>query len=427
MPIRGGRRGRGKKLASAAREGMKIMARTSTVLSTIAASLVALWPMQTLAQEGPYDPLGLRFGGFDLHASANVSVETTDNLYAQNANQTSDTITTAGVGATLSSHWSRHSLSANVGATSYTLADHSESNTEALTAGVRGRLDVYSTTEVGGGLAWTDSYEPRTNSDSPSSGSDTLDPIEYSVATADIYAQHTFNRVRVSVRAGQTKYDYDDVHDDMLGTIDQDDRDFTEKTYGGRVEYGVSPRIYALVDVSANKRDYDTAVGRDSDGETILGGVRLQFTDLLTGEASIGQTSQDYDSGASIDGTAYSANLTWYPTPIMNVQFNASRDVQESGAYQGGYINSTYGVRVNHAPRRYLNISAGVSAGERDYEGALDRQDEYLNADISGVYTVNRRVRLRAGYVFDRNRSSGSNPGNEFDSNRFFIGVGLQL
>lgn len=417
---------------------------TQKSLAATAAALIVLMPMQAMAQDmraqetsaydrqanvsvrdrprPEYDPLGLRFGGFDAHGSTDLSVESTDNVLATETASESDMLLGVGVNGRLASHWSRHSLTLQAGADRAMHQDFPKNDSTDYYLRADGRLDIYRSTEIGGGVGMAEDHEQRTEPDAPNGA---LKPVEYQRNDIHAYARHAFSRVRVTGRVAVTDLDYEDVAANGGGTLDQDYRDHKEKVASGRLEVALTPRIALLAEGSANTREYDDGV-LDSDGRTYAVGVNFDITDLMRGEIIVGQFDQDYDSAAigNVEGTLYAGRLEWFPSQITTVNVNLARSVEESSLGAASYVQTQLGARVDHELRRNVILSAGVRQDDRDYEGVA-REDKYLSADVGATYLLNRRLRLRGGYAFDRNESNA--PGEDFEVNRLFVGLSLHL
>jgi len=398
--------------------------------SLLAATLIVIAPVHAVAQEPDdsvsvrdrprpeYDPLGMRFGGFDLNASIDFGVASTDNLFATETGEQDDIVYTVNPNVRLASHWSRHGLEAAAGATFTSHDDFSSEDTETGYVTVAGRVDVGSSTQLGARLAFADEVEPRTDPDALTLSA----PVEYTRSETAISARHTFNRWRVSGTLAQVEYDYDDA-----GAIDQDFRDYDETSIAGRVEAELTPRVAAVFEARSDERDYDNAPALSSEGQTFLAGVAINLTDLMVGEVTVGQFTRDYDSGVDVDGFAVAANLEWYITRLTTINFDAARSGEDTGATAGfPYVESQYGVRVDHELLRNVILSAGIRAGQRDYE-VLDREDEFTSAEIGAEYLVNRRVALRGAYRYDEVRSDGVNRYRDYDVNVLSLELSLRL
>lgn len=401
--------------------------RAYRLVSLFAATLVAIAPTHALAQTPPnenvsvrdrprpeYDPLGLRFGGFDLNASLDLAVSSTDNLYADDANEEDDIYFDVSPYARLASHWSRHAVGVETGAN---FRRHDEFDTEdADTYFVRGygRLDIGGDTHLTGSAGFAHEVEARTDPDSPA----TPEPVEYDRTDAALTLQHTFNRFRVTGTVARSEYDYDQ----------QDFRDNDVSLLRGRVEAEVTPRLGLLLQAETDERDYDNSPLLSSEGQTYLVGATINLTDLMRGEVAVGQFERDYDSGATVDGTAVSANLEWYVTRLTTLSFNARRNSEDviGGNVLEPYVETRFGGRVDHELRRNLIVTAGAQVGNREYE-TIDRDDDFATVDFGADYLVNRRVVLRGRFRHDEVDSTGLDAYRDFEANVVTLGVSLRL
>lgn len=409
--------------------------RVHPALSAFAASLLAFAPFQALAQETSqnvsvrdrprpeYDPLGLRFGGFDLNARLDLGVTATDNLFAAESGQEeSDVYYQVSPSARLSSHWSRHALALTAGYTHTFFTDNSDQSSDTGYVGADGRLDIGSRTQVNAGVHYARLVEPRTNPDALVGSR----PVEYTVGQASLSAQHTFNRFKVGAGVDTATYDYQTVPGPFP---DQNLRDHTENGVNGSVEAAISPRLGILLQARADHREYDKNPPLSSDGQTYLAGVALHLTDLIEGRVTVGQFNRDYDGPpkTSLSGLAVASNVDWYVTQLTTVHFNANRNAQEDGATANNpYVESTYGVRADHELLRNVILMAGVQAGTRDYQ-SIDRNDQFTSIEVGADYMLNRRVGLSARYRRDDVTSDGADRYRDYTVNAVYLGVSLHL
>lgn len=421
---------RGRLLTDAARAPLgenSVQARS--VLSVFAAWLIAMAPVHAMAQEREesvsvrerlrpeYDPHGLRFGGFTLHGSLDLGVTNTDNVFAEDTGEDEDTIFTAGLRGRLASNWSRHSLSFEAGATSANFDEFSSEDYDTSFAGVAGRLDIGSSSNVSAQARVSHDVESRRDPDAPPQGTPRA---EYDRTDVAISATHRFNRFRVGATAAQVEQEFDGA---------QSFRDFDETSFTGRVEAELTPRLGLLLQARTDERDYDNTPTLSSEGRTYLAGVTINFTDLMQGEIAIGQFERDYDDPAigSVDGVAASANLEWYITRLTTLSFSANRNAEQ---YVGAttavpFVESRFGARVDHELLRNLILSAGVQTGSREYDGLISRDDDFVYADLGMEWFVNRRLVVRG--AVEHTDVSSNVPTIEFDETSATLGVSLRL
>ncbi|HEX8901535.1 outer membrane beta-barrel protein [Vitreimonas sp.] len=406
------------------------LVRVNPALSLFAASLIAFAPVHALAQDQQasvsvrdrpreeYDPLGLRFGGFTLNATLDLSAASTDNVFAEETGADEDVIYAVAPSARVRSNWSRHAIQVEAGGRFESHEDFSSEDADTNFARFYGRLDVGARSTVALSASTAHEVESRTEPDAPTGG----DPVEYDRQDVALTAVHTFNRFKLTGGVAQRTFEFD-------GT--QNIRDNEETSIRARVDAELTPRIGLVLQAVADERDYDnhpTPAIVNSEGRTLLAGVSVNFTDLMRGEINVGQFEREYDAGNSVEGLAVAANLEWYPTGLTTVTVTGRRNTEDViGATESQPFTETeFGARVDHELLRNLILTAGAQIGRRDYE-SIDREDEVLSADVGADYLINRRVALRARYVFDDVQSSGIDRYRDFEANAFTLGLSFRL
>jgi hypothetical protein len=417
------------------------------VLSLFAASLMALTPVNALAQtttqpqtttttttaqedvvrqqpvavrdrsRPEYDAPGGRLGGFNLSASLDFDVTSTDNLFAAPEGfELDDIIYELTPTARLESDWSRHALAVEGSYTSQTHEDFSNEDADSYYLRGSGRVDLGDSSSVHAAARAAHQVTPRTDPDSPLIGS----PVEYDRLDASIGAQHQFARVLVRADAAFSGYDYEGA---------QDFRDNEETAVRGRVEVDVSPRIDLLLQAVVDEREYENTPNLDSEGRTFLVGAKIDG-DLMSGEVSAGQFERDYadPSVGTFDGLAVSAALDWYITQLTTITLTGRQDADDQISANVGqpYVTTEFGARVDHELLRNLIVTASAAAGERDYE-SIDRNDDYAEVQLGVDFLLNPHAVVRFRYEHDESESSGALQGKDFEADAVTLGFSLRL
>jgi hypothetical protein len=368
-------------------------------------------------QRSDYDPLGMRLGGFMLHATLDLAVATTDNVFAEEVTPESDTFFIIAPSATLTSTWSRHALAFAAGLQNASYQEFSNEDANTGYASVSGRLDIGSRSSVRGSAGIVNAVASRNDPDAQTFG----DPVDVDSVLLSLGAEHRFTRFRVSGDVTHSETDYSG------GLVSQDFRDNEEIAFTGRVRFDFTPRLGGIFEVRADERDYTDPTTNDSDGVAYLAGIGINFTDVLQGEVLAGVFERDYANGDSNSGTAWSTNLTWYVTRLTNVDFSANRRGEDvSGNVSTPFTTERYAVRVDHELRRNIILGAGVNGGTLDYE-VIDRNDTFFGGFVGADYLVNRRVVLYGTYDYAQVESEGVDRYRDFEANAFRVGVRLRL
>ena len=417
-------------------------------LSLFAASLIALAPVSAMAQtqtqtqaqtdaaatapqevsrvqpvtvrdrpRPEYDAPGRRLGAFNLSASLDFDVTSTDNLFAApDGFEFDDTIYEVTPTARLESDWSRHMLAVEASYTSRTHEDFSNEDADTHYLRGSGRLDIGDSSAINAAARVAHQVTPRTDPDSPLVGA----PVEYDRVDATVGVQHRFARFLLRLDGTRSEYDYEGA---------QDFRDNEENTLRGRVEVDMWPRVGLLLTATADDRSYDNSPNLSSEGFAYLVGAKID-ADLVQGEVSIGHFQRDYDDPTvgTFEGLAISAAIDWLASQLTTVTLSARRNADDQISANVGqpYITTEFGARVDHELRRNVILTGGVLFGERDYE-SIDRNDEYTEISVGADWIVNPHAVVRFRYEHDETDSSGALPYRDYEVNDVSLGLSLRL
>ncbi len=412
--------------------GLGEILRINPFASLFAASLIILAPahaaaqtQQTQAREESvsvrdrdrpeYDAPGRRLGSFNLNASLDLAITSTDNLFAAPDGAPSD-VDDIYYGVTptvaLSSDWSRHAVAFDAGATFLSHEDFSNEDADTHYVRATGRFDIGENTAIRGSARSSHEVSPRTDPDSPFIG----DPVEYDRMDTGVGITQRFARFTASLDATNSDYDYDGV---------QSFRDNEESAIRGRIEAEISPRIGVLLSATVDERDYDNSPQFNSDGQAYMVGISLN-TDLMRGEIQVGQFERDYAGVAdTFDGVAVSGNVEWYITPLTTITLDARRDADDQiGAFSGEpYVTEEYGIRVDHELLRNVILTGSARFGNRDYE-TIARNDDYNEWELGADYMLNRNAAVRFRYQHDEVDSPAY---RDYEVNQATLGLTLRL
>jgi hypothetical protein len=198
-----------------------------------------------------------------------------------------------------------------------------------------------------------------------------------------------------------------------------------------RAAYRITEALSPFVEFGADTRRYDNgtdALGylRDSDGVTGKAGVTLTFSQLLTGEASVGYGERTYrDPRLAAAGTPLiDASLIWSVTPLTTITLKAQSELNDSIlAGASADINRAYTIDISHALTRALTLGLTGTYGTDDYVGVSGR-DVNESLGVKAEYHINRDVVLKASAAHQIYQSNQPNQGSVGDV--FLMGVRVQ-
>ncbi len=373
----------------------------------------------------PYAPIGVRFGSFLLFPELGVERVYEDNVFLSSTNPRGDWRYELSPSLEIQSDWSRHSL---VGTVSAIRSYHDEfdgENDKDFAAALTGRLDVRSTTNLVGSVSYTEEPEDRSSNDFPL---DAADRALTRTKAASLEANHTFNRVTVTLRGELESEDFDDATAEDGSLINNDDRDFTERRVTARIAYELQPGVAAFVEGSTNDRDFveaidDNGLLNGSSGYDVQAGLSFLLSGKLTGEASVGYAVQtpEEPSQIDVDGLIFNAGLEWQATALTAFRLDASSEVDETtDAGSAGSIIRTVAVSVEHRLRRNIVLGASVEYENEKFAGTDERDEEWLYA-VAAEYFLNPSAALT--FAYEHARDIGSAPDDGYTANEVRFGV----
>ena len=381
-----------------------------------------------------FDPQAVRVGSFSVLPYAEAGVQYETNVFATEEDEEADTVITIGVGGVANSDWRRHGLTF-FGNSSYNeyldLADNSALST---TIGTRARLDVQRGFTISPNISYSDIAEDRGNF---AGGQGLAEPVRSTRLQAGVNAAYATGRLRLSATASSGQADYDDVA--LLETtreLDQDFRDNTTTSAQVRATFAVNPNFAVFTQGSTSQTKYDETVlvdsierSRDREDVSVGAGADFELAALIRGDVGVGYFENDVEDEFynDSDGLSVDASLTWLPTEITNVIFDARRGVVDFGLVDAASaVQTSYGARIVHELRRNVVLGAGVTITEEEYDD-VDRTDEQTTLSANATYKLNPNIHFRGFARAVSRDASGpdANLGRSFDNQ--IVGVSIRL
>jgi hypothetical protein len=376
-----------------------------------------------------YDAPPLHAGAFLINANLNIAALYNDNIYAQK-NKTSDGILELTPQIDVQTNWSSNALNAGVLVDNKNYLDNDTENVTNYQGYVGGRLDVTRTfslsAQANGGRFSENRY-------APSDVGNNAKPIRYDRNGGFINANYRFNRIMLDGTVDVTKYDYSDAFTVAGPTtpstiIDEDFRDATVTTVGGRASYAISPDVAGFVQLRHADASYrDKSQGRDTTRNFYQVGANFELAAPFRGDIAVGYLQSKRDSGGEFNGPAINGRLQWFPTEITTVSFTAERTVFDPGLLNSSTaFDTSVGVRVDHELRRNIILFGDLKYEQQDFQD-LDRKDDITMFSTGVGYKLNRRARLEFAYSLRDQSTKGVSiyPGPDFTQN--IVSVALRL
>jgi hypothetical protein len=371
----------------------------------------------------PYEPVGVRVGGFLLRPSIEVGYGVDSNPNRTPGGPRSN-FTQVLPELQVKSQWARHELGATLRGSYYAYDTLSSANRPSADAKLFGRYDVTRDLRIEGEgrfLLGTD------NPGSPNLQAGLARLPIYTTWGATAGVAQRFNRLDLSVKGSFDRTTYQDSELEDGTRVSNQERNYNQHRVQGRASYEFGPGLKPFVEIDADKRVHDSdASGRDSQGLTPKAGVTFELLRYLTGEVSAGYTMRDYVSPAlePLQGFVVDASLVWVATGLTTMTFTANSRADESVLLGvSGALRREVGLQVDHAFRRWLIGTVKVGYGQDDYVG-LDRLDQRTSLGAMITYKFSRELWLKGEYRHEWLRSNVT--GVDYDASIFLIGLKLQ-
>ena len=198
-----------------------------------------------------------------------------------------------------------------------------------------------------------------------------------------------FSRVSLGLRGGVDRTVFEDARLTDGTILDQSDRDRTQYEARLRAGYEVKPGWTPFIEGIADTRRYDRGLDdsgfrRSSDGLGARAGSTFEITPILTGEASAGLVTRDYEDVrlGELRGPIAEGALIWAPTPLTTVRLRGGSEIGETSvAEANGVLFSRATLEVQHDLRRNLSLIGAVTVSEADYSGVRLREEGLRRLD----------------------------------------------
>ena len=375
----------------------------------------------------PYEPVGVRVGGFVLRPSIEVSRGTDSNPNRTTGGPRSQ-FTLLSPELLAKSEWARHELGATLRGSYISYDALSSANRPTADTKVFGRIDATRDLRFdfdGRFLLGTD------NPGSPNLQAGLAKLPIYTVWGGTAGVAQRFNRLDLSVKGSVDRTTFQDS-ELVDGTTDSNrDRNYYQYRVQARASYEFTPGFKPFVEIDADRRVYDgscecDAVQRDSHAFTPKAGATFEFARHLTGEVSAGYTTRDYINPdlTTLRGWVIDSSLVWVATGLTTATLTANSRADETVlAGVSGTLRRDFGLQIDHAFRRWLIGTVKVGYGLDDYVGS-DRLDKRTSLAAILTYKFNRELWLKGEFRQEWMRSTVT--GVDYDASIFLVGLRVQ-
>lgn len=366
------------------------------------------------------DGEGVRLGTMVLRPS--ISEKLVHERTSSGGEKENRTFSETGLKGTLTTDWSRHELT--IGAEGYWQKNLSGDGATDPRANINAdlRLDLADDTvaHIKGGYAFS-----REDSDDPNAISGASVQSGIHQYNGGLSVEHDFGRLRGTIAADITRFQYSDAELSDGTTLSLSDRDRLTGELRGRIGYEISPALTPFVEVAIGKVTYDekqdtSGYARSADTYAARGGIAADFGDKLKGELGIGYERQRFDDSRLDDLAALTVdgNVTWSPHQGTDVDLGLSTTIDPSTtAGLNGSVIYALNSEVQHQLRSNLVLRLANAVEWTRYPDSAATQDSTTYTTGAGLtWSINRYLDLTTDVEYERTTRSGSDGSNVLTS-----------
>lgn len=362
-------------------------------------------PVKKRQQPG-YEPVGIRAGSWMFNPSLTAGSFYDSNVFSSNTTQRSDVAAVFEPTLRARTLWKRHGMDLKLNTQSTVYNQNSSLNQTNASLKGNGWIDIARDTMLLTNFQVAHLNEGVGTLSSPSNA---ISPTPYNLLSGDVTLRKEFNRLTTSIGLRTDSYDFGSTRAQDGSVISQDARDGQLYSLHSRIDYAISSTLGWFGGVEGNQRDIRGTPGHtlDSQGYRALSGITIGLNNLVTGEFGAGYVQQRFDDRAigTIEGPSYRARLTWRPTRLLDVHFNAEQIVtQTSDTSPTGVLANAVQLGLDYELRR--NVIVSLAGGyENDRFFGQVRKDQVVTSDTRVKYLMNRFAAVSAYYRYTKRDS----------------------
>jgi hypothetical protein len=281
----------------------------------------------------------------------------------------------------LRSRFSNHALNFAGRVEQYLFREYTSDNHLDAQAVVDGRYDIERTWEV---TAFSENYRRSEDRGSPDDVGGKKPTQTYGTVNR-LGTKYQTGRYTFGGELSASRRIFEDVDTSTGVTVNNSDRNRWEYLALGRGAYEMFPGYLAVLEASANKREYDSSLddagfNRSSSGYRIEGGIGLDISQLIRGDFLVGYLHQDYEDRRFKDpsGPSIKATFNWTPSRITVVVPSIERSVLETTtARASAMIRTGASILVRHEYQRNIVLTGFGSVNYDEYEGINEASVTY--------------------------------------------------
>jgi hypothetical protein len=382
-------------------------------------------PVKNRQQPG-YEPVGIRAGSW-MFSPALISGGFYDsNVFSSNAMKRSDIAAVFEPSLRANTLWERHGIDLKLDAQSTVY--NQNPGLDQTNASLKGNAWF----DIAHDLAVLTNFQIAHLNEGVgtlSSPANAVQPTPYNLLSGDVSLRKEFNRLTTSIGVRTDSYQFGTTRAQNGTIINQNSRDGQIYAVHSRIDYAFSSTLGWFSGVEGNERNIRGTPGHtlDSQGYRALSGFTVELTNLISGEFGAGYVQQRFvdPTIGTVEGPTYRARLTWRPTRLLDVHFNAEQLVTETADTSSvGVLANALQLGVDYELRRNVVVSLAGGYESDRFFGQL-RKDHVITSDASVKYLLSR---FGAVSLFHRYTARNSDiPAFSYDKHQVGINVTAQF
>lgn len=337
--------------------------------------------------QAAFEANGIRFGSYVLKPRLVTTGGYNNNLYSQETDRKEDGFASLAPAVAIASDWQRHQLTISAQANLLRYFRYTLQNLNEYTFNAAGRLD-FDRLKIDGSISLSEAGERRgTNGVPLNVGA----PSIVRSFTQTLQARRDTGPVSMRLGMVHRELQYNDLLSPSGAILSQAFRNVDQWNFDLQTVYAPSDRAalgaYVLFQPSR------TPQNQDYNNTTFGGGGRMALdTGMFRLAAEAGYISRQFGNPLLTDlqGLTYDVKLDWFPTPLLTLSGQGTRNVQNSGSPKVGGIT----VRIWRVEARYELLRNLVITAEQVWQ-----QDRFPGIGQSAASTTQK---LRGEYSFNR-------------------------
>jgi hypothetical protein len=387
----------------------------------------AIEGLEQLAEDNPYDAVGIRWGSFILKPTLETGLTATSNADSS-ANGSAAVLSETTLRLNAASDWASNSAEINAfGTFRKTLSGEQVDDVE-------GGVDAVLELELGNEYRARGTFEYSIIPESAASPvviPDTIEEPYTQTVGGTLGLEKDVGKARFAVTGGISHDAYGDADLEGGGVLSQKDRDSTLYTLELRTGYEISPSLTPFVEAEIGRNLYSQEVDsagyrRSSDQYAFRAGLAFDTGEKLSGEIAAGWIREDFDDDRlePLSAPSVAADVLWSPLRGTDVRLGGSTTLEGTTTPgESGSILYSTSLGIERQMRSNLTGNALLGAAWRDYVGD-EGHETILNAEASLTWWLNRYAGI-TGRV--RHETTSSNlPDRDSETNSIFLGLKVQ-